>query len=149
MPNFTISEIAERIRKPGEEVGAVIDRLKNWVKEGLLQPIGEKNPGTGRHRLFPESALIDALVLHVLTDQIGMQAVKARAFSKLFSHARKSFKKPDAARFVTIGRSADNRAAEIGFAHAEGLAELLIGSPHAHESHVVINLQQLFKRLEG
>jgi hypothetical protein len=147
VPTLTISEIAERIRSPDEELGAVIDRLKNWVKEGLLQPIGEKNPGTGRHRRFPETALIDAAILHVLTDQIGMQAVKARALSKLFSLSRGEFKKPDEPRFVTIGRSPDNRAAEIGFSHAQHLARLLAGSPH--ESHVVINLQKLFRRLEG
>jgi hypothetical protein len=144
---FTIREIAERIRKPDEDLGVVIDRLKNWVKEGLLQPVGEKNPGTGRHRHFPESALIDAAILHVLTAQIGMQAVMARPLSKLFRYSRGEFKKPNTARFVTVSRSADNRAAEIGLSHAEGLADLLVGSPH--ESHVVINLQKLFARLEG
>jgi hypothetical protein len=147
VPDLTISEIAERIRKPDEELGAVIDRLKNWVKEGLLEPVGEKNPGTGRHRRFPENALIDAAILHVMTDQIGMQAVTAWKLRKLFKETRKAFKKSDAERFVTIGRSPDNRAAEIGLSHAEGLAGLLAGSPH--ESHVVINLQKLFKRLEG
>jgi hypothetical protein len=148
MRTFTISEIADRIRRPDEEIGAVIDRLKNWVKEGLLKPVGERHPGTGRHRRFPESALIDAAILHVMTDQIGMQAVQAGALRKLFIDTRKAFsRKPDAERFVTIGRSPDNRAAEIGLSHAEGLAGLLAGSPH--ESHVVINLQKLFKRLEG
>jgi hypothetical protein len=148
MRTFTISEIADRIRRPDEEIGAVIDRLKNWVKEGLLKPVGERHPGTGRHRRFPESALIDAAILHVMTDQIGMQAVQAGALRKLFIDTRKAFsRKPDAERFVTIGRSPDNRAAEIGLSHAQGLAGLLTGSPH--ESHVVIDLQKLFKRLEG
>jgi DNA-binding transcriptional MerR regulator len=146
MSDFTISEIAERIRYPGEKLNVVVDRLQSWVKEGLLQPAGEKNPGSGRHRRFPENTLIDALVLHVLADQVGMRAVKARKFARLFDAARKSFKKPETTRFVTIGQSRDNRAAEIGFANAKGLSQLLISSPH--ESHVVIDLHQLFKRLE-
>jgi hypothetical protein len=143
---FTISEIAERIRKPDEDLGVVIDRLKNWVKEGLLQPVGEKNPGTGRHRRFPKSTLIDALVLHVLADQIGMQAVKARKFKTVFTQTRGWFEKPSAERFLAFGLSADGRAVDIGLSHAEGLAKLLTSSPH--ESHVVINLHQLFQRLE-
>ena len=146
MRTFTMSEIAERIRNPDEELGAVIDRLKNWAKEGLLQPVGEKHPGTGRHRYFPESALIDAAVLHVMTNQIGMQAVTAWKLRKLFTDTRKWFKKPGANRFLTISRSPDNQAAEIGLSHREGLAGLLAGSPH--ESHVVIDLQKLLKRLE-
>ena len=59
---------------------------------------------------------------------------------------RIAFKRTDFERFVIIGRSADNRAAEIGFAHAEMLSEHLLRSPH--ESHIVINLGKLFERLE-
>lgn len=131
--------------RPGEKISAVVDRLKNWTKEGLLQPV-EESPGTGVHRQFSEGALVDAAVLSVLTDQIGMPAVRARAFAKLFKHSRSAFKRTDFKRFVVIARSPDNRAAEIGFARAEGLADLLVGSPH--EAHIVIDLQQLFKRLE-
>ena len=145
MPTVTIGEIAQAIARPGEKISAVVDRLKNWTKEGLLRP-AEQNPGTGRHRVFPETALIDAAVLGVLTDQVGMPAVKARTFSELFKHSRSAFKRTDFKRFVVIARSPDNRAAEIGFARAEGLADLLVGSPH--EAHIVIDLEQVFSRLE-
>jgi hypothetical protein len=146
MPTVTISEIAARIAGPDEKLGVVIDKVKNWVKSGLLEPSSELNPGSGHARAFPETALIDALILHVLTAQVGMAAVRARAFSELFKHSRSAFKRTDFKRFVTIGRSADNARAEIGFAYAEGLSEHLLRSPH--ESHVVLDLQKLFKRLE-
>jgi DNA-binding transcriptional MerR regulator len=146
MPDVTISEIAERIRRPDEDLGVVIDRLQSWVREGLLLPAGEKNPGTGRHRIFPQSAVIDALILHTLVDQIGMRAVKARKFKKVFDASRTSFIKPETTRFVIVGRSRNNRAVEMGFANAKYLTDYLERS--SFESLVVINLHQLFKRLE-
>jgi DNA-binding transcriptional MerR regulator len=46
----------------------VFDRVRHWTREGLLSPAGEKNPGTGRARLYDESAVRKARVLNSLTD---------------------------------------------------------------------------------
>lgn len=67
MPTFTVGEIAERIREPDEALVTVVDRLRNFTKEGLLKPIGSRNPGTGRKRRYPETALIDAAILSKLS----------------------------------------------------------------------------------
>jgi hypothetical protein len=72
---LTVRDIAERIRRPGEPLDAVVDRLRNWTKEGLLQAVGEKNPGTGRRRQYTETAVVDALVLSALTE-LGIPAVR-------------------------------------------------------------------------
>jgi DNA-binding transcriptional MerR regulator len=46
----------------------LFDRVRHWTREGLISPAGEKNPGTGRARLYDESAVRKALVLNSLTE---------------------------------------------------------------------------------
>src|SRR2546421_7458956 len=99
MQTVSVSDIAEKVQRPGEPLQTAIDRVKNWTKEGLIKP-EKKNPGVGRKRQFPESALIDALLLQVLTDAIGMPAVSVaphlqEARSKVAS-ARKHMRSPNA-----------------------------------------------------
>jgi hypothetical protein len=63
MQSLTVREIAERIRRPHEDIVTVVDRLRGWTDIGLLKARGERNPGTGKRRLYPEIAVIDALLL--------------------------------------------------------------------------------------
>ena len=74
---LTARDIAEKIKMPGEDLRVAADRLKNWTREGLLKTVGEKNPGQGRSRQYPRSALLDALLLQTLIDCTGMGAISA------------------------------------------------------------------------
>jgi DNA-binding transcriptional MerR regulator len=51
-----------------EAVRPMFERVRHWTREGLLSPAGEKNPGTGRARLYDESAFRKARVLNSLTE---------------------------------------------------------------------------------
>ena len=77
-PLFTVRELAEVVRRPDEEITAVVDRLRNWTKEGLLTHLGPKNPGTGRHRKYSQAGLIEAAVLTALAE-VGLPAVRGAA----------------------------------------------------------------------
>jgi DNA-binding transcriptional MerR regulator len=79
MTGITVKEVAERICRPHEDMAAVIDRLRNWTKEGLLQPSGERNPGTGRKRRYSEQTVIDAMILSAFAEW-GIPAVKAAQY---------------------------------------------------------------------
>ena len=46
----------------------MFERVRHWTREGLLSPAGDKNPGTGRARLYDESAVRKARVLNSLTE---------------------------------------------------------------------------------
>jgi MerR HTH family regulatory protein len=46
----------------------LFDRVRHWTREGLLTPVGDKNPGTGRSRFYDESAVSKARVLNSLTE---------------------------------------------------------------------------------
>jgi DNA-binding transcriptional MerR regulator len=59
------------VAKGNAEVAAerpMFERVRHWTREGLLSPVGEKNPGTGRARLYDESAFRKARVLNSLTE---------------------------------------------------------------------------------
>jgi hypothetical protein len=147
MAGITVSEIAERIRREDEDLTTVVDRLRNWTKEGLLQPLGKKNPGTGRKRRYPETAIIDALVLSFLTERTTMTAVKAASIGDFFEKAREFW-------HTTPRGEKDQRVFVISFSQEEtwaglsttkGLAALVESKPD--EVHIVINLKPLFERL--
>jgi DNA-binding transcriptional MerR regulator len=62
---------SERVAKGNAEVAAVqplFERIRHWTREGLLSPAGEKNPGTGRARLYDDDAVRKARVLNSLTE---------------------------------------------------------------------------------
>lgn len=65
---MTISQMANRAAMRGIKRVAFIERVRYWTREGLLEPVGELNPGTGRHRRYANSALEDALILNTLAD---------------------------------------------------------------------------------
>jgi hypothetical protein len=71
---FTVKELAQRIMLPDQDLSAVIERLRNWTKEGLLKPIGPKAIGSGRRRHYPWRAVFDAAVLNNLTCYFGVRA---------------------------------------------------------------------------
>jgi hypothetical protein len=73
-----VKDIAERVRRPGEELQATIDRLRNWTDQNLIHTVGEKNPGTGRARRYGRNSLLEAALLEAL-NRLGIPAVHATA----------------------------------------------------------------------
>jgi hypothetical protein len=148
IPKLTVSLIAERIWSPEGQLTKpqVIDRLRNWTKEGLLVPLGDKNPGTGRHRYYPYTALADVLLLTVLTDAIGLQAVKARAFSDLFHLAKQRLKTdPEKGQLILMGLSRDGQPAKTSVVRSHDLQRELNASDH--QVHIVIDLGKIYASL--
>jgi hypothetical protein len=148
VPKLTVSLIADRIWSPGGRLTKpqVIDRLRNWTKEGLLVPLGDKNPGTGRHRYYPYTALADVLLLTVLTDAIGLQAVKARAFSDLFHLAKERLKTdPGKDQLILIGLSRHGEPAKTILVRSNALQSELNASDH--QVHIVIDLGKIYASL--
>jgi hypothetical protein len=74
---LTVKDIAERTKRPGEELQTAIDRLRNWSDQGLISQIGEESPGKGRARRYGHDALLEAALLEVLTGAIGIPAAQA------------------------------------------------------------------------
>jgi DNA-binding transcriptional MerR regulator len=60
--------IAAKLNAELAAVQPLFERIRHWTREGLLTPAGEKNPGTGRTRLYDEAACRKATVLNSLTE---------------------------------------------------------------------------------
>jgi uncharacterized protein YciI len=162
---LTVREIAGRIRRLDETLPAVIDRLRNWTKEGLLETAGTKNPGTGRRRHYPEHALVDALVLTTLSD-MGIPSVEASQIKgnrkRLLEHARGAFalaaKNPQNSVYLVIERSYARSARAPGDATSiyikdepppRGIAPSIrdVRIPDNIEATIVLNISALSKRI--
>ena len=77
--DITVRAIADIIRRPHEEMGTVVDRIRGWADVGLLKVVGDRFPGTGKRRVYEAGAIVDALVLTGLVDA-GLAAVRAGHF---------------------------------------------------------------------
>jgi hypothetical protein len=151
MTLLTVRDVAERIRRSDEDLGTVIDRLKNWTKEGLLDTDSEKNPGTGRKRRYPEAAIIDALVLNTLT-QLGIPAVRASQYGTgtvlqlaryAVDQAPKRCKRGEAV-YLVITRGRERVAGEeIYVQFSKGRPPI----PNNVESAIVLNISRLLQRV--
>jgi DNA-binding transcriptional MerR regulator len=79
---YTVSEIAEILADaPGSEP-ALIERIRHWTREGLIQPIGLKHPGTGRHREYEDRVLLEVSVLEALAG-LGLKVGQQQTALKL------------------------------------------------------------------
>ncbi|MGF6309956.1 hypothetical protein ABIB82_007308 [Bradyrhizobium sp. i1.8.4] len=148
MKTYSVSEIAEKIRRPGEDMRVVGDRIRNWTREGLLKPVGAKNPGTGRSRQYPETAMFEAMVLSAITESVGVQAVKVHTFKDLFETVREFLKSQSkTSTLLVIGR--DMRSDSYVSLHRPETLGKFIANSMVVEAHIVINLGQLRWRLHG
>jgi DNA-binding transcriptional MerR regulator len=68
---MTVSEIAERTGHGASKASnkSFIERLHYWTRERLLLPIGKRYPGTGRRRLYPDTALQEAVILNAMMER--------------------------------------------------------------------------------
>jgi hypothetical protein len=74
---ITIGDVAQRVANAtGEGVPLVLERLRSWVRDGVLDPI-PSNRQAGQHRYYGEAAIIHAAVLSLLTAHWGLWATRA------------------------------------------------------------------------
>jgi hypothetical protein len=74
---ISVKDIAMKILRPGETMESAINRVKNWTREGLIRPVGDRHPGTGRARQYHRRVLFEAALLQVLVDCTGIGAISA------------------------------------------------------------------------
>jgi DNA-binding transcriptional MerR regulator len=69
--SVTVSEIAELTRHGASSASnkSFIERLHYWTRERLLLPLGKRNPGTGRRRLYPDTAVQQAVILNAMMER--------------------------------------------------------------------------------
>jgi hypothetical protein len=96
---FTVGQIARALAAEQKHRRPLMERIRHWTREGLIKPVGEKNPGTGRHRRYDENALAQVAVLDALAGlglQIGGQREVLLVAMKSIEKWRKKFREEDA-----------------------------------------------------
>jgi hypothetical protein len=173
LQTLSVKDIAQRVRRPGEELQVTIDRLRNWTDQNLIHQVGSKNPGTGRARRYTRDALLEAALLEVLTNPDGhieMLAVRAVAYMRAIKKlVAEDWQKAGPVRpgpplpAITVatlegapGRnSLDRPFLVIGKSTGGGTraARVLLKDlpqhlqPERYDAHILIDLQPAFERL--
>jgi hypothetical protein len=66
-PVVTVGEIARRIAPiTSSTAEQMTEKIRHWTREQMLVPT-HLHSGSGRHRTYPENAVYEAALLHVLT----------------------------------------------------------------------------------
>jgi hypothetical protein len=148
LAGWTAGQIAQKLsaRWPNEK--ATVIRIRHWVKEHLLFPLGEFHPGTGQHHLFNDDAIVMAAVLGVIADRgisvVAFPRESLLAALTLASNAYRQFttayaKGHNFTRYLALLDSRPNgRQVELYSA---------LPSSSSAESVFVINLGQLFQHI--
>jgi hypothetical protein len=145
--------IAERLKGRWPDIGTTIIRIRHWAGLGVLYPVGERNPGRGKQRNYPETTVVEVAVLGALAD-LGISLVNQtpRYLQYCLALAQQAHHEWVAAR-------AKGKALPfyLGILHSAGThslgptAELhrvdRVKLPSAAEATIFINLSQLFNRI--
>jgi hypothetical protein len=145
MATLTASDIAKRIQRPGEELQVAVDRLRHWTKEGLIKPIGDAHPGTGRPKQYSGKAAVRAMIVQALSDATGGQAVYlGYLIDNVEAHLRKSKGKRDT--IFAISRKGGSGEFGITTWSAKDFSEYILTSKA--DVHIVLNPNKLFDLMD-
>jgi hypothetical protein len=140
---FTVSDIAQKIRRPDEDIGQAITRVRNWTKEGLLRPSGKTNTGTGRPREYSTEAVIDAFLIDTFVQCFGSAAVSVPKFLKNVRLYFIDEKQRD--KFLLIGRTSGNPDFHSAAYAPAALANAI--KSRKWQTYMVLDIGQLTERL--
>ena len=142
---LTVAQIAKRIKRPGESEKVTTDRIRNWTREGLLTVAGDKNPGTGRTRLYSKKALVEAALLVALVDSTGLGVAKlGPMLQEAKKHVVKNWPYAEGP-ILVLSRTAGSDEWQIASGDLKDLRSYLVDEDY--DTHTVINLKRLFDRL--
>jgi hypothetical protein len=70
-PALTVGQVADRLKSIAPDIENTISKVRHWSREGMISPIAQAGAGTGKHRLYAESAVYEAAIL-MATTSAGM-----------------------------------------------------------------------------
>jgi len=141
MTTLTVRDIAQRVQKPGEELRTAVDRVRNWTKEGLLKPVGDIHPGTGRKKQYSEKTAIRALILQAVSDATGGRAIwLAHMIERVEAKLHKYRKRKDL--LFAISRKAGGSEFLVWHSTADEFGQGILKLPA--DIHIVLNPNRIF-----
>jgi hypothetical protein len=144
---ISVKDIALKILQPGETMESAVNRIKNWTREGLITPVGDRHPGTGRARQYPRKVLYEAALLQKLIDCTGIGAIEAGPLLKEVK------KRADVTSLVSEIRGAGMPVLVICRSSGEGKWGIAVGQleefpkialKNPHDTYTIVDLKRLF-----
>ena len=163
MEELTVSELAERVAPAGDKaaIERITRQLRHWTLNQVLEPVGGLHTGPGRHRRYRADSVYMAALIVELSDMgfaIGFLSAVVKGVKFRFTASRR-----DGLRLwrraiegkgqVLLHFSPQFRDGE----HLDTRMKLRLVDPKGgfdfskfeHDSHVVVNLTQLFAPLRS
>jgi hypothetical protein len=138
MPTLTARDVAEKIKRPGESLSAAISRLRNWAAVGLINPVGGRHPGTGRHRRYTPNAARDAILLQILTDRTRLPAIDVEPLLRVL---KKHLGASDTGYFLMISGSPGSERWSISSTRRSYIEKELDQSEHG--VHIILDVRKI------
>jgi hypothetical protein len=88
----TIGQIAQAISRFSPDPSGLLERLRHWSRLGVIAIADQLHAGTGKHVLYPRSAILDAAFVCVLA-QFGLPIASQRWMAQAQSKVRIAFAK--------------------------------------------------------
>jgi MerR HTH family regulatory protein len=108
--SLSTAELVTVISAIARDPGMISERLRHWTREGLLDPIGGRHPGSGVHRRYSEETAVRAAVLSRLADmgfRVTALEAKMHDIVKRVDFTRSNWKRGDSAYLgIAFGRAA-------------------------------------------
>lgn len=144
-PALTVGEVAARLAPIAPDTENTISKVRHWAREGMLFPVAGVGEGTGRHRLYSETAPFEAAVL-MATTGAGMNVASTRYLIDALTKAKfalPEWRKTRGPLFLRIDREVSPRS-RTG-------TKILHKPPGKPESDltIIIDLNMLWSRIEG
>jgi hypothetical protein len=110
---------------------------------GIIEPTGERNPGTGRKKRYSDKALVKAVFLQTLVDASGSPAI---AFADDIDEVVEAFYTLAEIRwndkFLVISRSPKAGELRFGTSDRNDLGDYIYKSKF--DVHTVVNLRRIY-----
>jgi hypothetical protein len=140
---FTVSDIAKKIRRPDEGLDQAVTRVRSWTREGLLRPLGNASPGTGKPREYSKDAVVDAFLIETFVQCFGSAAVSVPKFLKNIRPYFVDEKQRD--RFLLVGRTSGSPDFHSAAYAPAALAHAIKSGKW--QTYMVLDIGQLTERL--
>ena len=138
---MTMSELVDEAVRRGAEKDLMTSRLRHWVREGLIEPVGEHHPGSGRHRDFEDTALSIALALNALAD-FNLPVGVLHTAAPTLRHALHKWRSGGPSLFLVIGRKPNGKLSASLYRSA--------GDAMAHSDRsIVLDLTKIWVEAHG
>jgi hypothetical protein len=146
MATLTASDIAQRIQRPGEELRTAVDRVRNWSKEGLLKPVGDIHPGTGRKKQYSEKAAIRAMILQAISDATGGRAVYLAHMLEYVEAELRKYRGQKDVIFAMHRKAGGGGKFQLSTWKAKDLGQGILES--TADIHIVLNPNRIFDQMD-